>query len=190
MWCIVWLGHLYGDVTSGEGAAGKAGGNSHLQGTEIINTWIVQTWHVILCNVYRDMSIYLYISGHATQSCIARCVSRLRRETDEGAQLYIPSTCQSSHFAHFAPQAPGRSICHARKHGKHAMHRLGPQDHEHSASTDHCPGLVGAGGVVAHIVAKVSGASAPVDLAVALHLVARRSRPRGPRQAARVGQRL
>ncbi len=35
----------------------------------------------------------------------------------------------------------------------------------------HCPGLVGAGGVVAHIVAKVSGASAPVDLAVALHIV-------------------
>ena len=106
-----------------------------------------------------------------------------------GHNYLFPNTCQSSNFTHFAPQAPGRSICHARKHGKHAMHRLGPQDHEHSASTDHCPGLVGAGGF-AHIVAKVCGASAPVDLAVGLHLVARRSRPRGPRQAARVGQRL
>ena len=123
------------------------------------------------------------------QSCIARCIPRCRGETDDGAQLFIPNTCQSSHFTHFAPQATGRSICHARKHGKHAMRRFGPQDHEHSASTDHCPGLVRAGGF-AHTVAKVCGASATVDLAVGLHLVARRSRPRGPQQAARVGQRF
>ena len=50
------------------------------------------------------------------------------------------------------------------------MHRLGPQDHEHSANTDHRPGLVGAGSF-AHIVVTVCGTSAPVDLAVALHIV-------------------
>ena len=135
------------------------------------------------------MYLYTHIQRPATRAYFSRCIPHLRRETAEGAQLFIPNTCQLSHFTRFAPCAPGRNICHAAKHGKPAMHRLGPQDHEHSASTDHCPSLVRAGGF-AHIVAKAYGASAPVDLAVGLHLVARRSRPRGPRQAARVGQRL